>query len=199
MVELIKIGKQIALLRKEKGFTGEKLAEILDVSPQAVSKWENGKCLPEAALLPALAKTLDCSIDTLLMPRDEIFKLEDNERVKEFYDKMNEDVRLETQTKEFARSKDIISRYLFHDNMEIADIGGGTGPYSFWLAEKGHKIHLLDLSPKHIDIAKHKSKANNINLASYTCADARELPYENESMDMEHIPPLRYRYLRKNT
>ena len=70
MLDSEKIGRQITLLRKEKGFTGEKLAELLDVSPQAISKWENGKCLPETALLPELAKALDCSIDTLLVPKE---------------------------------------------------------------------------------------------------------------------------------
>ncbi|MEA4890497.1 MAG: helix-turn-helix transcriptional regulator [Clostridiaceae bacterium] len=69
-LEYEKIGKQIALLRKEKKMTGEKLAEILAVSPQAVSKWENGKCLPETALLPDLARILGCTIDALLMPRE---------------------------------------------------------------------------------------------------------------------------------
>ena len=39
MLDNDKIGKQIALLRKEKGLTGEQLAELLDVSAQAVSKW----------------------------------------------------------------------------------------------------------------------------------------------------------------
>ena len=61
-----KIGKQIANLRKERGFTQEALAEKLDISPQAVSKWENGHALPETALLPHLAKALDTSIDSLL-------------------------------------------------------------------------------------------------------------------------------------
>ncbi|MDR0286324.1 MAG: helix-turn-helix domain-containing protein, partial [Clostridiales bacterium] len=65
-----KIGRQIALLRKEKGLTGERLSELLNVSPQAISKWENGKCLPETMLLPELARVLDCSIDTLLMPKE---------------------------------------------------------------------------------------------------------------------------------
>jgi len=60
-MDLEKIGKQIAALRKERGYTGEKLAEQLQVSPQAVSKWENGKCLPETAILPDLAKALDSS------------------------------------------------------------------------------------------------------------------------------------------
>ncbi len=70
MLDNNKIGKQIALLRKEKGFTGEQLSEILGVSPQAVSKWENGRCLPETAVLPLLAKELGCSIDSLLMPKE---------------------------------------------------------------------------------------------------------------------------------
>ncbi len=70
MIDYEKVGKQIALLRKEKKLTGEKLAEVLNVSPQAVSKWENGKCLPETALLPQLAKALGCSIDSLLMPKE---------------------------------------------------------------------------------------------------------------------------------
>lgn len=75
MIELRNTGRTIALLRKERGYTGEALAEKLKVSPQAVSKWENGKCLPETAILPSLAETLDCSIDSLLCPR-ELFILE---------------------------------------------------------------------------------------------------------------------------
>ena len=70
MLDIEKIGRQIALLRKEKGYTGEKLAELLGVSPQAISKWENGKCLPDTVLLPELAKAFDCSIDTLLVPKE---------------------------------------------------------------------------------------------------------------------------------
>lgn len=65
-MNIIKIGKQIAALRKERGFTQESLSEILNVSPQAVSKWENGHALPETSLLPSLASVLDTSIDSLL-------------------------------------------------------------------------------------------------------------------------------------
>lgn len=75
MIDLEKTGKRIALLRKERGYTGEALAEQLQVSPQAISKWENARCLPETAILPALAEALDCSIDSLLCPR-EFFVLE---------------------------------------------------------------------------------------------------------------------------
>jgi transcriptional regulator with XRE-family HTH domain len=65
-MDTIKIGKQITTLRKEHGYTQESLAEILGVSPQAISKWENGHSLPESMLLPYLAKALDTSIDSLL-------------------------------------------------------------------------------------------------------------------------------------
>ncbi len=75
MIDVYNVGKQIALLRRERGYTGETLAERLHVSPQAVSKWENAKCLPETAVLPDLAKALNCSIDSLLCPR-ELFILE---------------------------------------------------------------------------------------------------------------------------
>ena len=70
MVDNYKIGNRITLLRKEKGLTGEKFAEALGVSPQAVSKWENGKCLPETALLPAVAALLGTSIDSILIPQE---------------------------------------------------------------------------------------------------------------------------------
>lgn len=70
MIDNYKVGKQIALLRRTKGYTGERLAELLSVSPQAVSKWENGKCLPETSLLPELAQFLGTSIDTLLVPQE---------------------------------------------------------------------------------------------------------------------------------
>ncbi|MDD2476448.1 MAG: class I SAM-dependent methyltransferase, partial [Dysgonamonadaceae bacterium] len=59
---------------------------------------------------------------------------------------------------EFLRCKEIISRYLICDEMEIADIGGATGAFSYWLAQLGHRVHLLDFTPLHIEQAKEKGK-----------------------------------------
>jgi len=111
--------------------------------------------------------------------------VENNIDVKLFYENSyNEEAREARDTLEFVRSKIIISRYLSDKTMEIADVGAGPGAYSFWLAKMGHRVHLLDLAQKHIDIAKQKSQINNISLASYSCADARNLPYDDESMDL---------------
>jgi DNA-binding XRE family transcriptional regulator len=65
-----KVGKRIAALRKDKGLTQEQLAARLDVTGQAVSKWENGAALPDIALLPPLSRLLDTSLDRLLNPFD---------------------------------------------------------------------------------------------------------------------------------
>lgn len=70
MMDMKKIGEQIAALRKEQGLTGEKFAGLLDVSPQAVSKWETGKNLPETVLLPDISRLLNISIDSLLNPTE---------------------------------------------------------------------------------------------------------------------------------
>ena len=47
-MDQIKIGKFIAELRKEKKLTQEELAVLLGVSNKSVSRWENGKNLPDA-------------------------------------------------------------------------------------------------------------------------------------------------------
>ncbi len=62
----IKINEQIAFLRKQKGLTQEKLANILGVTNQTVSKWESAQCCPDIQLLPDIAKLFDVSVDELL-------------------------------------------------------------------------------------------------------------------------------------
>jgi len=60
------MGKRIMQLRKEKGYTQEQLAEMMGVSAQAVSKWENDVSCPDISILPFLAEKLGVSTDELL-------------------------------------------------------------------------------------------------------------------------------------
>ena len=67
------IGKRIAQLRKEQGMTQEELAQMMDVSSQAVSKWENDVSCPDISLLPKLANTLHTTTDYILSgKKDEV-------------------------------------------------------------------------------------------------------------------------------
>ena len=65
------IGKRIAALRREKGLKQDDLAQLLEVSPQAVSKWENDLTCPDISLLPKLARILGVSVDELLSGKQE--------------------------------------------------------------------------------------------------------------------------------
>ena len=72
-VATMNIGNNIAALRKEKGITQEELSNILGVSAQAVSKWENNSSCPDVALLTDIADYFGVTVDALLRAQgDEI-------------------------------------------------------------------------------------------------------------------------------
>ena len=62
----IQIADNIKRFRMASGYTQSDLAILLSVSPQAVSRWENGQAFPDIAFLPLLAKYLNVSIDELM-------------------------------------------------------------------------------------------------------------------------------------
>lgn len=68
MLDVQRLGARIAALRKKSGYSQEKLANMLNISPQAISKWENGHSLPDTALLPVIAQIFSCTIDDIIMP-----------------------------------------------------------------------------------------------------------------------------------
>ena len=66
-------GNNLRMARKEKGITQEQLADLLNVSRQAVSKWESENGFPETEKLLAISKELGVSLDYLMdnKPDDE--------------------------------------------------------------------------------------------------------------------------------
>lgn len=62
---MINLGNKIRAFRKKKGITQEQLASALNISPQAVSKWEMGAGYPDIALLPVIAAYFGVSLDVL--------------------------------------------------------------------------------------------------------------------------------------
>ncbi len=62
----MKLSEKILSCRKKAGFSQEALAELIDVSRQAISKWETGEAVPEIGKLPLLAKTFHVTTDWLL-------------------------------------------------------------------------------------------------------------------------------------
>lgn len=67
-----KIGKYLFTKRKEKGITQAELANILGVTYQAVSRWENGDSIPDIQLLDQLADYYDITIDEILQRKTKV-------------------------------------------------------------------------------------------------------------------------------
>lgn len=85
------MGNRIGMLRRKKELKQDQLAEMLGVSPQAVSKWENDQTCPDISLLPKLAKILGVTLEELLTgssPEEAAVKLLPQEQRKEIKDMM---------------------------------------------------------------------------------------------------------------
>lgn len=85
---------------------------------------------------------------------------------------------------ELARTCEVIERYFPESPAVIFDIGGAAGAYSFWLADRGYEVHLVDLLEKHIQQARaHAAQRKGGVPASMTVGDARKLDRADESVD----------------
>ena len=105
-MDQIKIGKFIAERRKAVGLTQLQLAEMLSITDRAVSKWENGRSLPDSSLMLALCKTLGISVNDLL--NGEVVTMEQ-------YEKQQEKTVLE-----LLKQKEEADRHLLHLEVVIA-------------------------------------------------------------------------------
>ena len=103
-MDQIKIGKFISSKRKEKNITQSELAEMLGVTDRAISKWENGVCLPDASNMLDLCKILDITINDLFS--GEVVDMKDNE--KKLEENLLEMVRIKEQ-----RDKELLSMEIF--------------------------------------------------------------------------------------
>lgn len=77
----IRIGQNIAALRKNSRITQEQLAQALHISSQAVSKWECGICLPDTVTVPQIAEYFHVSIDFLYYGKAETMHNSEKEAV----------------------------------------------------------------------------------------------------------------------
>ena len=66
------LGANIVMYRKRSGLTQAKLAERLNYSDKAVSKWERGECMPDVLTLVQLAELFDVTVDDLIRDPNEI-------------------------------------------------------------------------------------------------------------------------------
>jgi ubiquinone/menaquinone biosynthesis C-methylase UbiE len=83
---------------------------------------------------------------------------------------------------EFERTKEIFTRVLPPPPARIVDVGGAAGAYSFWLAERGYDVHLVDASPRLVGEATRRNASARSPLGSAVVGDARALPHDDGSI-----------------
>src|SRR5262245_43405255 len=84
---------------------------------------------------------------------------------------------------EFARTKEVVLRYLPTPPATILRVGGAAGAYSLWLAEKGYQVHLIDPVPRLVDEARRRSDASPNQIGTCQVGDARELTFNDGVAD----------------
>lgn len=82
---------------------------------------------------------------------------------------------------EFARTKELLGRFLPSAPASVLDVGGGPGAYAAWLADQGYRVHLVDASSLHVEQAAAAAGVG----PSFTVelGDARALTQEDSSWD----------------
>ena len=104
-----------------------------------------------------------------------------SDEILSFYRQTQESKRLTNDVTgqiEFARTQEIITRYLPEPPAVILDIGGGSGPYACWLAKAGYEVHLVDPVDLHVEQAKAASNQQpKYPIASISLGDARSLRF----------------------
>ena len=85
---------------------------------------------------------------------------------------------------EGIRTKEIIEQFLTKQSASILDIGGGAGFYAFWLAGLGHKVSLVDLSPRNIELAGEYAEQHQLSLQTCETGDATQLNFPDDQFDI---------------
>src|SRR5262245_49467140 len=120
------------------------------------------------------------------MERDRNSRSPRPEAVAEHYASGYEARRLHTHEGklERERSRELLKRFLPPAPATILDVGGGPGGHACWLAEQGYIVHLIDISPVHVELAKEASRGQpEAPLASASVGDACALSWEAEAVD----------------
>ena len=148
----LKTGEVISKRRKELGLTQNQLAQKLNLSFQAVSKWENGSAYPDITSLPKLAAALNTTVDALLG-----------------YSSVETDYDRRYSTEGYYWG--LMPNRLCYDIMKILpplrpyrvlDIGCGEGKDAVFFAKCGYAVTAFDQSEQGIEKAKRLAEHNQV-------------------------------------
>lgn len=166
------LGRNIARLRRQAGRTQEDLARCLGVTFQAVSRWETGQSLPDAALLPALARALGTGLDELFgyaPPERPVTAYEDRYRAGGYY------WGLEPNRMCYA----VMALRPPVRPLRLLDVGCGEGKDAVFFAQNGYQVTGFDAAEAGLEKARALARARGVEVRLLK-ADLRTFRPEEE-------------------
>lgn len=145
------LSEQIHRLRKQRKMTQEELSGQLGITPQSVSRWENGQSRPDVDMLPKLAAIFEVSVDSLFGYHAEnlrITQYEDRHKRCGYYQG--------TAIRRIAR--EILALMPPKKPINVLEIGCGEGQTSIFFARNGYVVSGFDLSEKFLEQGRQAAK-----------------------------------------
>lgn len=158
------IGQFIASKRKELGYTQQYLADKLNISFQAVSKWEQGASTPDVSLLPGLARILHTSVDAIV-GYSYTAKTDYEERYKD--ENYYWGIAPNRLCYEIMKLRPPIKPY------KVLDMGCGEGKDAVFLARNGYQVTAFDASESGLKKARELAARNGVEV-DFIRADINE-------------------------
>ena len=99
------------------------------------------------------------------------------------YDSIREEDRISTGLGqlELLRTKEVLLRHLPRPPATVLDVGGGTGAHAEWLAGTGYAVHVVDITPRHIEQVVARLGSRGVTAA---VVDSRKLAADDRGYDV---------------
>ena len=151
------LSEQIYTLRKRMGLTQEVVSEKLGVTPQSISRWENGQSRPDVDMLPKIAAFFDVSVDALFGYRADNLRVESYEKNQRLHGQNFIDTikRIERKVLKFLPPTKPLS---------ILNIGCGEGQSAILFARNGYIVSACDTSEKNLEMAKKNAEKSELEI-----------------------------------
>ncbi len=157
-------GKQLKACRKAKGMSQRELADVLNMSFQSISKWENGNGFPNLSLLPDIADALEVSCDALIGYEAKMPKSRYNELYKE--------EKFFWGTTPHSVSFKLLQNFPPSQYENLLELGCGEGRDSVFFGVNGYNVTGIDIVRSGLNKAEKRAALQNTAL-NLVCSDIR--------------------------
>ena len=170
------IANILRTLRNERGYTQTEVAAALNLTSQAVSKWENGSGLPDVTQLVPLADFYGVTVDRLLGRKDHAAEQEVTDFIEKYRDIL-------WFAQEYSKEHSVSLREAFDVGLDEGRAMMKKYPDDYRL--KSHVCYMLDIAPKESDCDESYWNARNselIDLAETIPAECTDSRYRNRAI-----------------